>query len=117
MKQTTTEAGIAQNPMLAAAFSQPMEVTHSTNVRTLLPKMNELPDEFDNQYNKWNKAVSTWFFEGIRKDAFTAKEGIDKDKAFKHLAAVISSWDLKHEHKTAGAAYLMSLWFSDVYVK
>jgi len=117
MKQTTTSADMAQNHVLAAAFSQPMEVTGSTNVRTLLPKMNELPDEFDNHYNKWNKAVSTWFFEGIRKDAFTVKEGIDKDKAFKHLAAVISSWDLKHEHKTAGAAYLMSLWFSDVSVK
>lgn len=114
MKQTTTSADMAQSPVLAAAFSQPMEVTGSTNVRTLLPKMNEIPDEFDNQSNKWNKAVSTWFFDGIRKDAFTVKEGIDKDKAFKHLAAVISSWDLKHEHKTAGAAYLMSLWFNDV---
>ena len=116
MKQTTTSADMAQNPLLAAAFSQPMEVTHSTNVRTLLPKINELPDEFENHY-KWKKTVSTWFFEGMRKDAFTAKEGIDKDKAFKHLAAVISSWDLKHEHKTDGAAYLMSLWFSDVSVK
>ena len=117
MKQKTTEAGIAQNPVLAAAFSQPMEVTQSTNVRTLLPKMNEIPDEFYRHYNKWNRAVLTWFFEGIRKDAFTVKENIDKDKAFKHLAAVVSSWDLKHEHKTAGAAYLMSLWFSDVSVK
>jgi hypothetical protein len=32
MKQTTTSADMAQNPVLAAAFSQPMEVTGSTNV-------------------------------------------------------------------------------------
>jgi len=94
-------------------FSQPMEVTNSTDVRLLLPMMGEIPDEFDNS-NKWSRAVSKWFFEGMRKDAFTEKEGIDKDKAFRHLAAVISRWDLKHEHKTAGAAYLMSRWFNDV---
>ena len=104
-------------PMLAAAFCQPMEVNNTTDVRTLLPKKNEIPDGFDTHWNKWNKAVTTWFFDGIRKDAFSVKEGIDKDKAFKHLSAVISSWDLKHEHKTAGAAYLMSLWFSDVSLK
>ena len=94
-------------------FSEPMEVTYSTNVRTLLPKMADIPKEFDDHFNKWNRAVSKWFFEGIKKEAFTIKEGIDKEKAFKHLAAIISSWDLKHEHKEAGAAYLMSLWFKD----
>lgn len=106
-----------KNLTIGDVFSAPMEITDTTRVRELLPKMDELPDEFDSRSNKWNKAVSTWFFEGIRKDAFTAKDGIDKNKAFSHLAAVISSWDLSHEHKTAGAAYLMSLWFSDVSVK
>lgn len=105
------------NNDLLSKFSHPIEVTGLTDIRHLLPKMEEIPDEFDNHYNKWNKAVSTWFYEGIRKDAFTAKDGIDKNKAFSHLAAVISSWDLKHEHKTAGAAFLMSLWFKDVKLK
>lgn len=94
-------------------FSQPHEITDSTNVHSLLPKMSDIPEDFDNHYNKWNRVVSKWFFEGIRRDAFKAKSGIDRDKALRHIAAVISSWSLKHEHKTAGAAFLLSLWFDD----
>lgn len=97
-------------------FSVPFEVTSSMNVRDLLPGMFEIPDEYVGR-DKWENAVSTWFFKGMRKDAFVEREGIDRNKAFNHLAAIISSWDLKHEHKTAGAAYLMSLWFLDVTFK
>ena len=101
------------SPNTKTEFQFPMEISGYENVRTLLPKMEDIPEEFDSHYNKWNKVVSTWFFEGVKKERFKAKEGIDKDKAFTHLSYVLSSWDLKHEHKTTGVAYLMSLWFKD----
>jgi hypothetical protein len=39
------------------------------------------------------------------------KEGIDRSVAMRHLKCIMSSWEPQHEHKTAGVAYLMSLWF------
>ena len=42
------------------------------------------------------------------------KQGISLSLALRHLGACLSSWEPKHEHKTAGVAYLMSLWFEDL---
>lgn len=100
-----------------ADFSQPVYVDrHPGNIYSLLPKMSDIPEEFKyfDSKNKWCKAVSKWFYEGMNKSDFKVKEGIDKEMALTHLYEVISSWVLKHEHKHAGAAYLMSLWFDDV---
>ena len=101
-------------------FSQPHELDQSKSVFEFCPPMTEIPDEFTDgsssllHRSKWERAASQWFYEGIKKTAFTAKEGIDAEKAFKHLGFVLGSWNLKHEHKMAAVAYLMSLWFDDV---
>ena len=98
---------------LQEKFAKPFDLSAETklfDVYDLMPKYRESPDV---DY-KWEKAVSTWFFSGIEKSAFKVKDGIDANKAFSHLAAIISSWLPKHEHKTEAAAFLMSLWFDDV---
>lgn len=94
-------------------FGQPHEITENTNIHSLLPTINDIPDEFNNQSNKWHRIVTTWFFNGISKNHLKVKSGIDYNKAFRHIACVINDWGLKHEHKLAGAAFLMSLWFDD----
>jgi len=99
-------------------FSKPhtkdMVMAQASNVLALMPAYNEIPSEFNSHSNLWHKATDKWFFEGIDKRAFTVKDGINANDAFHHLYMIISSYQPKHEHKTAGIAYLMSMWFSDV---
>ena len=87
------------------------------NLKEYLPEMSEIPEDF--KYNnvkgkKWTSIVDDWFFSGIQKLVLKPKAGIDEKKAFRHLKAIMSSWEPKHEHKTAGVGYLMSLWFDDI---
>ena len=82
----------------------------------LLPTLDEIPDEFKRHNGtKWNLIVCNWFFSGL-KDASKSrtKNGIVADKAWRHMAAVMRSFVPQHEHKEAGVAYLMSLWFDEV---
>lgn len=55
-------------------------------------------------------------FEGINGYGVVPKEGVDPDKAMRHLAACMRSFEPKHEHKMAGVACLMATWFED-YIK
>jgi len=41
-------------------------------------------------------------------------DGIDQNKALRHIKAILGSFEPKHEHKEAAAAYLLSLWFKSV---
>lgn len=85
------------------------------NMAVLLPSWSEIPEEFKDNNNKWVKVFSHWFFEGLGKGTkFDVKEGIDGNAALRHLAAVMCSFEPKHEHKEAGCAYLMSQWFNDI---
>lgn len=85
-------------------------------IKTLLPPMSEIPVEFQRSRNAWNDVVSRWFFGGLKKsevDSWKAKEGVDKDKALKHVKCALMSFEPKHEHKKAGCAYLLNLWFEN----
>ena len=81
-----------------------------------LPLMEEIPDEFK-EYNGtvWNKIISRWFFSGLP-DAtvFYPKESIVAENAIAAIGAILVSFAPKHEHKEAGAAYLLSEWFEKV---
>jgi hypothetical protein len=79
-------------------------------VGSLLPPISDIPKEFSERSNPWGKLTSEWFFRGL-KGQFIPKDGIDKQAAMRHLGAVMRSFEPKHEHKEAGVAYLMSLWF------
>jgi hypothetical protein len=81
-----------------------------------MPSGDDIPAEFHEfRGTKWNKLFSEWFFNGLPADAeFVPNKGIDSERAFNHIATIMSSWTPKHEHKEAACAYLMSLWFKDV---
>lgn len=85
-------------------------------VGTLLPPMAEIPEMFhewrpaDPDARRWTDLADTWFALGLN-GYFVPKEGIDSEAARRHLRAVMGSFEPKHEHKIAGVAWLMSLWF------
>jgi hypothetical protein len=80
-----------------------------------LPAMKDIPEEFKTGYrsNKWIAAQMDWFFKGIKPTSLIPKEGVDRGKAIRALQAIQCSFEPSHEHKEAGVAYLMSLWFDD----
>jgi hypothetical protein len=80
-------------------------------VYELMPAYDEIPEEFKHDLTPFNDIQHEWFFRGISRWPLKPKDGIDQTKALAHLSAIQRSWTPKHEHKSAGVAYLMSLWF------
>lgn len=78
-------------------------------VGTLLPPMSQIPEEFKNHRNEWCSIAMKLFFSGGRLPQVKAE--IDALKAKRHLSAVLGSFEPKHEHKEAGAGWLMSMWY------
>lgn len=82
-----------------------------------LPPMSEIPKRFSICSNTFqNKFVSKWFFGGLKDEdlaLLVPKSGVDKNKALAAIAAILRSFEPKHEHKEAGAAFLLSEWFED----
>ena len=78
-----------------------------------MPKYEDVPKEFKTYGNKnpYVELVEEWFFKGMKVDRLKAKEGVDARDAMNAIHAILKSWDPKHEHKIAGAAYLLSQWF------
>ena len=101
-------------PSIMPAEVSQLELAFGGNMAKLLPPYESVPAEFKGHNGKWNNLVSTWFFQGLKNAVWTPKPGIDKDKALRHIKAILGSWEPKHEHKEAGVAYLLSLWFDDV---
>lgn len=98
-------------------FAQPTDIDQVTmvfpgSVRHLMPSYDAIRDEYD-RGNKWsNRLFSDWFYSGITSvDGLVPKEGIDKTRALRHIRAVMSSFEPKHEHKEAAVAYLFDKWF------
>jgi len=72
--------------------------------------MEDIPRDFPGKRH-WVDVQQRWFFAGLDARELRAKPGIDKRKALTHLSACQQSFEPRHEHKEAGVAYLMSLWF------
>lgn len=87
-------------------------------VGKLLPAYNLIPEEFRRNRTRWNKLVDTWFACGlIGDDVPKIKEEFDQTTVWRHLRACMGSYQPRHEHKTAGVAYLMSLWMEPLVEK
>lgn len=87
-------------------------------IKDYLPDYQDVPAEFKRfSGNKHVDIVSRWFFEGLpRGTEFIPREGIDTQTALAHIRTCMSSWEPKHEHKTAGVAFLLSEWFDDILI-
>ncbi len=58
------------------------------HVLDLMPKMEDIPEEFRHGNTPWDRLFSAWFFCGLSKLELTLAEGIDKDKALRHDSSV-----------------------------
>lgn len=87
-----------------------VDIAFGGKAMEILPPVSAIPKEFHNYSNEWNRFVSGWFFGGLKRYP-VPREGVDFGLALRNLACVIGSFEPKHEHKEAGAAYLASLWF------
>lgn len=81
------------------------------SLKGLLPRMSHIPSEFSDGWNEWNTLASQIFF-GCDKDIhLEINPKVDPKKAWRHINTCLRSFEPKHEHKIAGVAYLLSLWF------
>jgi hypothetical protein len=85
-----------------------------------MPKFDTLPEEFRRDRHPTCRAIYDWIFSGakrfpggitIGKRTFTAKEGVDCDKAIAAIRSVLASFDPSHEHKVSGCAFMLNEWF------
>lgn len=92
-----------------------LDLAFGGDMSKLLPAWKDIPDEFKRHYgNKFVSIIENWFFSGLGANygKLMPKEGIDKSEALAHIKAVLGSFEPKHEHKTAGCAYLLSQFFT-----
>jgi hypothetical protein len=95
-----------------------MQPKNVLRIDLLLPLYKDIPEDFKlerGDARKWTKIVNEWFFNGMRSVRVIVKrKEIDQVVAMRHLKEIMNSWEPQHEHKIAGVAYLMSLWFDDI---
>ena len=84
------------------------------NITSLMPNMDDIPEDINQGRSKWCRVTSDWFFCGLLDVKWKPKEGVDQTKALRHIGAILSSYEPKHEDKETAVAYLLSLWFRDV---
>lgn len=92
---------------------EPFDTAFGGKAMEILPPYDQIPNEFKgfDTNNPWVKWQEDWFFYGL-KCYPEPKEGIDLDLAMQNLQCAQRSFEPKHEHKSAGVAYLGSLWFN-----
>lgn len=78
-----------------------------------LPPMKDIPEEYHNWHHPAHIAATKLFFGGgkLADLGYTPREGVNVGQASVALGAILASFEPKHEHKTAGVAYLIDQWF------
>lgn len=124
--QEVSEAA-SQGKVKESRWAKPSEVSDlqfafpAHVVGVLLPEKDEIPKAFlrgDPSVSEWIEFQRRWFMDGLTKESgfvgVSLKDGIDGERAFRHLGAVQKSYEPSYEHKEAGVAWLASLWFHKV---
>jgi hypothetical protein len=88
-----------------------VQLAFPTTIEGFLPKYQTLPEEFREEESPFSERISSLFYGKAKQSEFVAKDGIDATAAWRHISYCLNSWEPKHEHKMAGCAYLLSLWF------
>jgi hypothetical protein len=97
-----------------------LDLAFPSNAMDWLPAWEDIPEGFKGSGNPWAQQVGLWFFKGPDKawlERIVPKDGIDRNKALRTIQATLGSFAPKHEHKTAGVAYMLASWFTDPELK
>lgn len=116
LKRPPNPMNTPEKPKIMPKAVSALDVAFPTSIDGFLPPYAEIPAEFKRHSGTdWNRIMAQWFYSGLPKGTkFVPREAIDELAALKHLQYCLGSWEPKHEHKEAGVAYLMSLWFERV---
>jgi hypothetical protein len=114
MKTKTTNKYSHYYPVGTFTGDNPIDIDDATyafpgSIAHLMPPVEIIPDEFFDR-NDWADLASTWMFRGLADYSFNMKEGINGKKAFRHMEAIMRSFQPKHEYKIAAVGYLLSIW-------
>lgn len=90
-----------------------LDLAFPADVTLLMPRYDDIPEEFRNGSSKWNRLFADWFFSGLEKLDASPKDGVDVKKALRHIRAIMGSFQPSHEHKEAAVAFLLSEWLED----
>ncbi len=79
-----------------------------------LPLWEDIPAEFkkNNDCHPYHRLAQDWFFTGLKNLKLECRPGIDQSAALRHLQTIMRSYEPKHEHKIAGVAYLIDIFYS-----
>lgn len=86
-------------------------VAFPTTVEGFMPHYRDIPDDFKRGHTPQNRLFMKMFFDGASVGFLKAKPGIDRKDALQHIRYVSRSFEPKHEHKSAGVAFLFAEWF------
>lgn len=81
-----------------------------------LPPMDEIPKKYRRDQSAWNVFVRDWMHGRFHDVSMLPAEDATwtAEEAYRHIQVVLRSFEPKHEHKMAAAAYLADLWFLSV---
>lgn len=93
------------------------ELAFPANVKKLMPFDHPEWRDYRNRYSApptWGfKLFDDMFYFGIQEIELNPEEGIDPKLAFRHIRAIMASFEPKHEDKTCACALLFEKWFKN----
>jgi hypothetical protein len=85
------------------------------NIHNLIPEYTDIPPEFLDATNSLNDIAWKWYDRGLPAGTqLVPNEGIDLTQATRHIVTILRATSIEQNHKIAGVAYLMSLWFKTI---
>jgi hypothetical protein len=84
------------------------------NVLGIMPKYEDIPAKYRHGQEPTNRLFNDWFFARLSAVELNPRDGVDKDKAIRHIRAIMGSYEPKHAHKEAAVAFLLDEWFTDI---
>lgn len=85
-------------------------------VRPLMPKMEDIPEQYKKRGGPYDDLVTAWFYGGLKQIIPKRRDGgLSTDVMLRHIRTILVSFQPKHEHKTAAIRFLLDTWFESVY--
>ncbi|RRJ54846.1 hypothetical protein EHV15_35320 [Paenibacillus oralis] len=90
------------------------DIAFGGNIDNLLPPLSEIPKEFINDWTKWHQLADDLFYDRPLNITISDRAGIDVHAALRHIRAILNSFKPDHDHKIAGVAFLLSMFYEDI---
>lgn len=99
---------------LATSFEKPAVLQTSVvsfpdSIEHLVPKFEDIPDEFKDPMGPWMQFYQYWQWPGFSEQPLV-KKGLNSLQVWRHLSVINRSIELRRDHKSAAFAYLASKW-------